>query len=679
MRNKKVCLLVFFYALCLQSVSAQDKSDYKFGKITASEFNLPVAKFDSGANAVIIADIGNTSFEGNNKGSFTLIFTRFLRVKIINKNGFDIGKYEIGLYHDAEGNIEKLTSVKGVTFNLENGVVTETKLDENSIFTEKYNKNVDYKKFTLPALKEGAVFDLQYTIKSPFEAQLRSWSFQGEYPRLWSEYKVTIAPPYHYVMLAKGDEHFDINTAKPVFGTFSVRVANSAVRDEMYSISGTSIEQRWVKKNVPALHEEPFTTTLDNYNTEVSFQLNYFQWSSDNPREDYIPTWTAASKKLFESERFGEDLKHENNWLSDDLKTVISGTNSDEEITRKIFYYIRDNFKLTDKAGFGKRGLYMHNSLKDVYKSREGNVAEINLLLTAMLRKAGINADPLILSTRDNGIANAGYPLIDEYNYVICVAYADKKVFKLDASESYNGFGQLPLNCYNGWGHIISETMPIPIEISADSLRESSITNVIIINDEKGKPSGSYSNLMGMNESLKLRNEISGSSEKAYAKKIQTQLGSDFDMENFSIDSLKRTEFPVTLRYDFDLKNLSSADILYFNPMMGEGYKTNPFKSMERHYPVEMPYLIDETYLLNMDIPTGYQVDEMPKSVRVNFNDTEGMFEYIIQKGSENLQMRVHLKLNKAFFAVEEYNTLRDFFSYVVKKEGEQIVFKKVK
>jgi hypothetical protein len=41
--------------------------------------------------------------------------------------------------------------------------------------------------------------------------------------------------------------------------------------------------------------------------------------------------------------------------------------------------------------------------------------------------------------------------------------------------------------------------------------------------------------------------------------------------------------------------------------------------------------------------------------------------------------MRVHLKLNKAFFAVEEYNTLRDFFSYVVKKESEQIVFKKVK
>jgi hypothetical protein len=41
--------------------------------------------------------------------------------------------------------------------------------------------------------------------------------------------------------------------------------------------------------------------------------------------------------------------------------------------------------------------------------------------------------------------------------------------------------------------------------------------------------------------------------------------------------------------------------------------------------------------------------------------------------------MRVHLKLNKAFFPTEDYSTLRDFFGYVVKKENEQIVFKKIK
>ena len=127
------------------------------------------------------------------------------------------------------------------------------------------------------------------------------------------------------------------------------------------------------------------------------------------------------------------------------------------------------------------------------------------------------------------------------------------------------------------------------------------------------------------------------------------------------------------------VKQSAGDDILYFNPLLNEGYKTNPFKSMNRHYPVEMPYLIDETYILNMEVPAGYQVDEMPKSARVAYNNDEGMFEYLIQKGESNIQMRVRLKLNKTFFPIDEYGTLRDFFAFVVKKENEQIVFKKTK
>ena len=180
---------------------------------------------------------------------------------------------------------------------------------------------------------------------------------------------------------------------------------------------------------------------------------------------------------------------------------------------------------------------------------------------------------------------------------------------------------------------------------------------------------------MGNDKSYDIREEIIGSSIKSYEKKIQTAAGSDISVENFGVDSLKKYDFPLTLHYDFNL-NTTNTDILYFSPMLGEEYKANPFKSMERHYPVEMPYRINETYILNMDIPDGFTIDEIPKSAGHD-NENEGMFEYLIQKDENNLQMRVHLKLNKAFFPVEEYNTLRDFFAYVVKKESEQIVFKK--
>ncbi|HCL83351.1 MAG TPA: hypothetical protein DIC22_05210, partial [Chitinophagaceae bacterium] len=483
----------------------------------------------------------------------------------------------------------------------------------------------------------------------------------------------------HYVMLQQGDQHFDIDTTKGIYSNFSIQEETGASNTNMYNVSGTSIQRRWVKKNVPSLHEEPYTTTLENYNSRVAFQLNYFQWSKESDRHDHLNTWSATSKTLMEDENFGLALNHENMWMTDVLNGVIQGSNTDEEKVRNIYNYLRDNFNTVGKEGYAKEGIWALSSLKDVFKKKEGNVAEINLLLTAMLRKAGIKADPMILSTRDHGVANTSYPLINEYNYVICVAYPGNKMVTLDASQPFNGFGQLPVSCYNGWGHIINEENPQAVNFSADSIRETSVTSVMIMNDEKGIPSGSFKAVLGKSESFNIRQEIRNSSEKDYEKKIQTGEGSDKVVENFGIDSLNKIDFPVTVHYDFDMKSPSSADVLYFDPMQGENYKTNPFKSMERRYPVEIPYLIDETYLLNMDIPAGYQVDEMPKSVRVNYNGSEGLFEYLIQKGESNLQMRVHLKLNKAFFPVEEYSTLRDFFAYVVKKEDEQIVFKKIR
>jgi hypothetical protein len=234
------------------------------------------------------------------------------------------------------------------------------------------------------------------------------------------------------------------------------------------------------------------------------------------------------------------------------------------------------------------------------------------------------------------------------------------------------------LDCYNGEARIINREKPYIVSLSPDSVVESKLTSVFIMNDDKGVPDGSFQSILGSAESYATREAVKRAGREEYFKKIQTAYGSDVNMTNMEMDSLGSLEDPVTVRYDFDLPNLVGPDVIYFNPMMAEVYRQNPFKSLERHYPVEMSYKMDETYVLSMDIPKGYQVDELPKSARVAYNETDGIFEYLIQKNESNIQMRVHLKLNKAFFPTEEYSTLRDFFGYVVKKENEQIVFKKI-
>ena len=127
-------------------------------------------------------------------------------------------------------------------------------------------------------------------------------------------------------------------------------------------------------------------------------------------------------------------------------------------------------------------------------------------------------------------------------------------------------------------------------------------------------------------------------------------------------------------------RSLEKEDVIYLNPMFGERYKENPFKSAERAYPVEMPYTFDETYVLSLEVPGGYDVDELPKSTRVNFDETgTSFFEYIIGNNNGRISFRSRIRLTRSYFLPEEYEILREFFNLVVSKHNEQIVFKKKK
>jgi len=107
--------------------------------------------------------------------------------------------------------------------------------------------------------------------------------------------------------------------------------------------------------------------------------------------------------------------------------------------------------------------------------------------------------------------------------------------------------------------------------------------------------------------------------------------------------------------------------------------QSNPFKSQQRLYPVEMPAKVAYDYVLNMEAPAGYEVEELPKSTVVKFNDTEGLFQYVIEKTDKGIQFRSRIRLNKTYFPPDEYESLRSFYDMIVKKQGEQIVLKKKK
>jgi hypothetical protein len=113
--------------------------------------------------------LGNRIFEKNEVGDYDILFKRFTRIKIVNKRGFDAGEFVLRLntlVPDRSILIklpeEGLVSLEGTTYNRENGVIHEVKLDRTSIISQPEGKNWVKIKFAMPGLKEGSIFEVAY-------------------------------------------------------------------------------------------------------------------------------------------------------------------------------------------------------------------------------------------------------------------------------------------------------------------------------------------------------------------------------------------------------------------------------------------------------------------------------------------------------------------------------------
>ncbi|MEO6315349.1 MAG: transglutaminase-like domain-containing protein [Chitinophagaceae bacterium] len=674
----KCCFIFSVLLFTIVSGNAQDKNSPAFNKITPEDFILRASPaIDSSSNAVIIADLGITTFKGNSQGWVSYIFKRKTRIKILNKNAFDLATVKIHLYTDGESR-ETLDNFSAVCYNLENGLVVPTKMEKKDLFTDKIDKNIIEQKFTLPGVKEESIIEYSYTVNSDFYFNIPEWEFQSRnYPCLWSEYQVTIPSLVGYVFTKRGVHPFFIDKASDGHESYLLRSKRDGSRmdaDQSFSITANTVKHRWVMKDMPAFFVESYLSSPDNYIDKIDFQLS--QTYDGEATHNVMNSWKKVTEDLLKDNTFAAFMTAEEGrdyWLEKALQGIVKNNMDQLEQAKAIYYYLTNNFTCT-----GYQNKYIKTTLQDVYKSRKGNVGEINLLFTNMLLKKGITAAPVLLSTRAFGYNYPSYPILGRLNYVICKATINDRVYYLDASHPQLGFGYLPPDCYNGHARVISNADSASVYFMADSIKERQLSAARIFNDTSGNGilRGTYEYSPGYMESYAIREAIQSVGEKKYFTGLQSAAGDEMQITTTKVDSLKKIEEPLAVQADFIFK-MQSADIIYFNPVLWVDFKTNPFHAAVRKYPVEMPYPVNQVYLLTMEVPAGYAVDEIPKSARVSFNDGEGMFEYLVQQGNGIIQLRSKVTMKRASFEPAEYNTLRDFFAYVVKKQNEQIVFKR--
>jgi len=658
--NRYVLLVLAIFgrlgAYCQDSVYAG------FGHIVVEDFHPSSPVIDSNSDAVVLEDIGHAELEGGLWG-WRVKYTRYRKMLIRNQKGIGAAKFELTYDPDRNG-IGKLSSLHANTYNLKNGQVLKSPVDTAEIYLNT-EKNGDLKEsFSFPDAKEGSIVEYTYIIYSGSIYKFHSWDFQGNYPRLKSEFTATIPDVFNYVVSKLGNlpmsRSVDSSVDKMLVGTYMVKTL-------VYNI-------HWKMQEVPAVETEPYVATMDDHVSGLRFQLSEYTVIPTKRREKVLNSWKDLNDKFYKDKTFGGIMTASTHFLRRELREIVEDSLSDLNKAKKLFFYIRDNFTTRGSELLSDQ----NRTIKEIFKSKKGSVGEINLLLTAMLRDESLKADAVILSTRGNGVVNPYYPLTENLNYVIVRLRIDKKEYFLDATDPHLGFGKIPQECYNGYARVVSEK-PDSVMLVPDSLLEFKYEVAFLYaNDSGDGMTGNVRETEGYYASLDLRDVVSKRGEDEYFEELRKAYPFEVQLEDRHIDSLRSYDGPVTVRYGLSFP-LNGDDRVYFNPMLSAGMKENPFSAAVRHYPIEMPYKIDELYVLQMDIPKGYEVDELPQSVRVRLNGSDGSYEYGFLINGESIQFRSRLMVRRTFFLPEEYKDLRDFFAVVAKKQAEVVVFKKKK
>lgn len=612
--------LLSLLVACLSVSFINAKAPIKYGKVSEDLFSMTTYDKDTSASAVILCDYGKfypNQFE----------FKRTLRIKILKKDGLHLANWTFPAKEDA--------MVRGKTFNLVNGEIEETKLDnKKDVHRERVTENRYQLKVAMPSVKVGSVIDLEITTFSLPSV----WYFQYTIPVIHSE---LIIYQHEYIQFSKhyyGFEYLDINEAN-----------------------------RWVMTDVPAFKTEKYMNSSKNY--RAKFDIEIARITHPSFFRNYATDWTSIHRSLNESNNFGKRLK--SNKFLDDIAAEINAKGlSDEE---KIKAAVN---KIKEVKWNGKKQLFCSSfTLKSRYENKLASSAELNIMLIYLLRALGMETEPFVLSTRDHGILSMLNPSIKRLNYVLAQVTLGENTLLLDATDKYLDPLLIPHYCLNYYGRVVGKTANKGGEIIPPANHSKRLMYKLAM-DSTGKISG---NLVVKNIDYAARNKRrqyhSFSSKEDFIIDFEKR-NPTFTVENCDFTGLDDNTKPVMEKYDITIAtsgNIIGSKLL-LNPLFEEQITETPFKQETRLFPIDFTYPINSILVLQLQLPANANVEELPESVTMTLPDRSISFTYNIELKGNVIQLMYKMKIDKSIYTEDKYPEVKQLYAELVKRHAKNIL-----
>ena len=627
-----IYLLLPFFKSNAQSSPFADKLG-----VSADELAYKECPFDKEATAVVFVDEAVSDYNEQ----YNLVTYHHVKLKILKDKGVEYGNVEIPFYR--EDDFENIYSVEGTIYNNGN-VLSSRKLDKKSVYTQKENKYWGEVKFAFPEVKVGSIIEYTYESSKKTYGGLKEWIFQQEIPVLRSSYLVSILPNTEFAYSVQKSPEMNI-AIKP-------NNSEGKVSFEMDNIAG--------------LRDEKYIDSKNDYLQKVSFQLSKFRDTK------IMQTWDQVNNEMFTSADFYGQLKKNVPGTDDFIKNVKQDS---VELNRmkKVYTYVRDNITWNNiNSRFSPDGI------KQAWEKKTGTSGDINLILINLLRNAGLDANPVLVSERYNGKVHREITMIDQFNTVYACVTINNKQYYLDATDKYNSCTLTPYEILNTTAFIVNRKKGSLVDIvDTTSLYQENIIINATVNQE-GLLNATFSaNSFDYAREERLKNFRTKSvadNEKLFAGNITGLNFSDFKTENEDSDQIA-----LTTKGTFSLPLNNSSEYYFLMANLLTGLNDNPFISENRFSNINFGYkqLLQLTFHIKVD--KSFAIDALPKSVKLMDPDGDIVFTRLVFADKEENDMRIvsTFEIKQNLYSVNQYDIIKVFYKKLFEMLNEQIVLKK--
>jgi hypothetical protein len=573
----------------------------------------------------------------------------YVRIKILTDAGLNYANVEIPFVQGAE----RIGSIQARTIRPDGSIVNFDGTTYEKPIVKSDRVKYMAKTFTLPEAEVGSILEYRYEHSLPY-----GWVYDSHWilsENLFTRYaRFSLVPNPSFTVIWSWPHGLPPGADPP-------KMERGKIHLDAHNIPGVVNEE----------HMPP--------QDEVRFRVDFIYDPQRIARNDPVAFWKVHGKSLYKKV---QEFCDRRSAMEKAVAQMIAPGDSPDTKLRKLYARVQTIHNLSyaslaEREARQEKEEAIHN-VEDVWSKGYGTAEQITWLYLALARAAGLDARPVIISTRDRYFFDHRLMNQTELNSQIVLAKVDGKDLYIEPAVPFNPFGMLPWYetsveglCLDKDGGVWLRT---PESVASDSRIERHGTFEFDSGTLAGKVTVTYTGLEASWRRLDERSEDNVAREKFLEEDLEGYIPTGVHVKLTNSPDWGGWDTPLVAAYDLEIPGWAApAGRRSMLPMgiFGAAEK-HAFEHATRVHPLSFEYCYQHVDDVTINVPPPWRFESIPGPALVDFKGL--VFKEKVETLQHSLHVRRELTLNVSLVDVNAYGAVRQFYQTVRTADEAQAV-----